>query len=91
MTLTVRVIAPDKTVWDSTAEEVVLPQAPFTRGAFVRYKTNPRSQGRGFGDSGQLSESHGLEPAMLHSNSGKRRTVDSQERCNSRKQGGRGR
>jgi F-type H+-transporting ATPase subunit epsilon len=25
MTLTVRVIAPDKTVWDSTAEEVVLP------------------------------------------------------------------
>lgn len=25
MTLTVRVIAPDKTVWDSTAEEVILP------------------------------------------------------------------
>ena len=25
MTLTVRVISPDKTVWDSTAEEVVLP------------------------------------------------------------------
>lgn len=25
MTLTVRVIAPDKTVWDSSAEEVVLP------------------------------------------------------------------
>lgn len=25
MTLSVRVIAPDKTVWDSTAEEVVLP------------------------------------------------------------------
>jgi F-type H+-transporting ATPase subunit epsilon len=25
MTLTVRVIAPDKTVWDATAEEVVLP------------------------------------------------------------------
>ena len=25
MTLTVRVIAPDKTVWDATAEEVILP------------------------------------------------------------------
>ncbi|MBE9226397.1 F0F1 ATP synthase subunit epsilon [Phormidium sp. LEGE 05292] len=25
MTLTVRVIAPDKTVWDSTAEEIILP------------------------------------------------------------------
>jgi len=25
MTLTVRIIAPDKTVWDNTAEEVVLP------------------------------------------------------------------
>jgi len=25
MTLTVRVIAPDKTVWDSSAEEVILP------------------------------------------------------------------
>lgn len=25
MTLTVRVIAPDKTVWDSTADEVILP------------------------------------------------------------------
>jgi len=25
MTLTVRVVAPDKTVWDSTAEEVILP------------------------------------------------------------------
>ncbi|MFN5955370.1 MAG: F0F1 ATP synthase subunit epsilon, partial [Dolichospermum sp.] len=25
MTLTVRVIAPDKTVWDSEADEVVLP------------------------------------------------------------------
>lgn len=25
MTLTVRVIAPDKTVWDSTAQEVILP------------------------------------------------------------------
>ena len=25
MTLTVRVVAPDKTVWDATAEEVVLP------------------------------------------------------------------
>ena len=25
MTLTVRVISPDKTVWDSTAEEVILP------------------------------------------------------------------
>jgi F-type H+-transporting ATPase subunit epsilon len=26
MTLTVRVIAPDKTVWDATAEEVILPR-----------------------------------------------------------------
>ena len=25
MTLTVRVISPDKTVWDATAEEVILP------------------------------------------------------------------
>jgi F-type H+-transporting ATPase subunit epsilon len=27
MTLTVRVIAPDKTVWDSSAQEVILPSA----------------------------------------------------------------
>ena len=25
MTLTVRVVSPDKTVWDATAEEVILP------------------------------------------------------------------